>query len=104
MARPRSELQKLLREIDPDNVKAVYFQPPNGTQMVYPCILYAREGDHTLHSDNLPERTHVRYTVTVIDRNPDSAIPDKIAALPLCAYNRFFTADNLNHDVFTLYF
>lgn len=46
----------------------------------------------------------MRYTVTIIDRNPDSAIPNKVAELPLCSFNRFYTADNLNHFVYNLYF
>jgi hypothetical protein len=42
--------------------------------------------------------------VTVIDRNPDSEIPDKVAALPMTLFNRWFAADNLHHDVFNVYF
>lgn len=42
--------------------------------------------------------------VTVIDRDPDSVFAEKIAELPLCADNRFYTADNLNHFVYNLYF
>jgi len=42
--------------------------------------------------------------VTVIDRNPDSDLPGKVAELPMCTFNRFFTADNLNHDVYTIFF
>jgi hypothetical protein len=103
MVRPRSELQALLQDLD-EGVKKVYFQPPNALQMEYPCIVYEREGDHTLHSDNLPSQTHTRYTITVIDRSPDSTIPKKVAALPMSSFNRFFVADNLNHDVYTLYF
>jgi hypothetical protein len=40
----------------------------------------------------------------VIDPDPDSPIVDAVAELPLCTYDRFFTADNLNHDVFNLFF
>jgi hypothetical protein len=101
MARPRIELQNLLEETA--GVQA-YFQPPNGLKMVYPCITYERDTTDTTFADNLPYSINKRYTVTVIDRNPDSDIPDKIALLPTCVHNRFFVADNLNHDVFTLYF
>jgi len=45
-----------------------------------------------------------RYQVTVIDADPDSIIPEKIEALPMCTFDRQFTADNLYHDVFSLYF
>lgn len=100
MARPRSELQALLKTLTP----TVYFQPPNNTQISYPCIVYERSGEDVIYADNGPYRNTTKYTVTVIDRNPDSAIPKKVASLPLCAYDRFFTADDLNHDVYNLFF
>jgi hypothetical protein len=42
--------------------------------------------------------------VTVIDQNPDSPIPDRVAKLPLCSMSTFFVADKLNHDVFDIFF
>lgn len=100
MGQPRLELQELLKQITPN----VYFQPPNQLKLSYPCIIYNRDDVDVAYADNSPYRHTTRYLVTVIDRNPDSPIPDKVAELPLCAYNRFFTADDLNHDVYTLYF
>ena len=82
----------------------VYFQPPESVQMTYPCIVYVRSSIRTRHAANLPYSLHKQYTVTVIDKDPDSAIPDRIAALPLCSFDRHYTADNLNHDVFQLYY
>lgn len=70
----------------------------------YPCIIYVRDTVDVSYADNSRYRDSKRYTVTVIDRNPDSPLPDKVGELPLCSHNRFFTADDLNHDVFTLYF
>jgi hypothetical protein len=96
----RLELQSLLEAL----AENVYFQPPAGVQMQYPCIVYARDSAVTRFAGNYPYRYEKRYQVTVIDRDPDSEIPDKVAALPMCIFNRFFTADNLNHDVFNLYF
>jgi len=98
----RLELQAILTEIlETDHV---YFQPPPGLRMEYPCIVYNR-ADHLInHADDIPYKRDKRYQVTVIDRNPDSVIPDKVAQLPLCSYDRFYTADNLNHDVFQLFF
>lgn len=99
---PRLALQALLEAIvGTDNV---YFQPPSNVQIKYPCIVYKRDTAETVFADNNPYRYTKRYQVTVIDRNPDSDIPDKVAALPMCTMARFYTADNLNHDVFTLYF
>lgn len=82
----------------------VYFQPPPTLVMNYPCIVYKREYKATLFAGNRPYRHRKRYLVTVITKDPDSDIPGRIADLPLCAYDRFYTADNLNHDVFKLFF
>jgi hypothetical protein len=82
----------------------VYFQPPSNLSMQYPCIVYSRDSAETLFADNSPYRNTKRYQVTVIDRDPDSILPDKVAGLSLCSFERHFTADNLNHDVFNLYF
>lgn len=99
---PRSELQTLLSEILGTN--NVYFQPPTNIVLKYPCIVYKRDLSETKFADNLPYSNMTRYQVTVIDENPDSAIPTKVAALPLCLFVRFYTADNLNHDVFNIFF
>jgi len=82
----------------------VYFQPPETVRMEYPCIVYQRSAVITEFADDLPYNTMKRYQVTVIDPNPDSDIPDEVGALSLCAFDRFFTSDQLNHDVFSLYF
>jgi hypothetical protein len=72
--------------------------------MQYPCIVYLRDDANTKFAGNAPYTYRVRYQVTVIDTNPDSQIPNRVAGLPMCVYDRFYIADNLNHDVFTLYF
>lgn len=82
----------------------VYFQPPPNVQMAYPCIVYNRDYGDTEFASNAPYVHTTRYQVTVIDKNPDNATQEKVAMLPMCLRNRFFTKDNLNHDVFTLYF
>lgn len=82
----------------------VYFQPPPNVQMEYPAIVYARDYVQVLHADNLPHQKEKRYLVTVMDRDPDSDIPDKVGRLPKCTYDRFYAADGLNHDVFRLFF
>lgn len=103
MAQPRSDLQVLLQGILGSD-KRVYFQPPPTIQMEYPCIVYKRDFALTYFCGNKPYKYSKRYQVIVIDREPDSDIPDKIAALPMCIFDRFYTADNLNHDVFKLFF
>lgn len=82
----------------------VYFQPPASKQMVYPCIVYKRDDADTTFADNIPYYRSIRYLVTIIDPDPDSLIPGKVAALPMCTMQRAFSVASLNHDVFNLYF
>ena len=98
----RLELQALLVGIL--GTPHVYFQPPPTIQMVYPCIVYHRDYATTDFSDNKPYGYHKRYLVVVIDKDPDSTIPEKVAALPKCIFDRFYTVDNLNHDAYRLFF
>lgn len=72
--------------------------------MQYPAIVYKRDRMDTEFANNKPYKHKKRYQVTVIDRKPDSTIHEKVAELPMCTYDRFYTADNLNHDVFNLFF
>lgn len=96
----RLDLQKILENITAN----VYFQPPTNVQLQYPCIIYKRDFAETQFADNLPYSYERRYMITVIDQNPDSEIPGKVATLPKSLFNRFYTVDNLNHDVFSVYF
>jgi len=72
--------------------------------MEYPCIVYNRDDVKPEYADDQPYKLRTRYQVTIIDRDPDSPIPAKVAMLPSCRFDRFFTADNLNHDVYSLFF
>lgn len=103
MAKSRLQLQALLQSLLPDGKRA-YFQPPNGTAMSYPCIVYEWDRLDTKYANNKPYSQDRRYTVTVIDRDPDSDIPDKVAALPKSSWNRRFVSNSLNHTVFSLFF
>ena len=99
----RPQLHQLLVKTAGKDVK-VYFQPPSNVTMTYPCLVYERSKAETRFADNNPYRYTKRYTVTVIDRDPDSEIPDRVAKLPMCTHSTFFVADNLNHDIFDIYF
>lgn len=98
----RLELQTLLETIlESENV---YFQPPPSLKMQYPCIVYRRDSELAQPADNFPYSRTKRYQVIHISRDPDSTIPDRIGALSMCVFDRFYTADNLNHDVYKLFF
>lgn len=102
MAKPQSELQTLLESLD--GVAEVYFQPPGNQVLVYPCIRYERDDSFVRFADNLLYIFKKRYMVTVIDRQPDSPIPDLVEALPYSGFDRSYRSNGLNHFVFNLYF
>ena len=82
----------------------VYFQPPASVRLNYPAIIYFRKDIDNRYADDLVYKQDAAYDVTVIDRNPDSEIVVKVSQLPTCRFDRHYNADNLNHDVFTLYY
>lgn len=102
MARDRILLHSILEEALGNN--NVYFQPPPSVQLKYPCIVYQRDSANTKFANDKLYQNTLRYQVTVISRDPDATIPLRISQLQYCLYDRFYTVDNLNHDVFTLYF
>lgn len=97
---PRAQLRDILRGFTPN----VYFQPPPSVEMIYPAIVYHRSSGDTQFADNNPYTHCVQYSVIVIDSDPDSEIPNKVAMLPMCIRDRSYTVDNLNHDAFNIYF
>lgn len=96
----RLELHEILCEAL--GSRNVYFQPPESIKMKYPAIVYSRSDISNTYADDTAYLTSKEYLITVIDKNPDSEIPDRISKLPLCRFDRHYTADNLNHDVFTI--
>lgn len=81
-----------------------YFQPPASIRMQYPAIVYDLEDIENSFADDGVYSSHRKYSVAVIDSDPDSELVGKVASLPACRYSRRFKADNLNHDIFILYF
>lgn len=98
----RLNLQALFRDIL--GSPYVYYQPPASILMHYPAIVYSRKDIENTFANNGVYSQSTAYDVTVIDENPDSEIVKKISMLPMCTFDRHYVSDNLNHDVFTLYF
>lgn len=93
-----SKLQEILGS------QNVYFQPPSSIRMAYPCIIYRLQNiDEKFANDSLYARKK-RYIITIIDSNPDSVIPDKVSELQLTTFDRYYSADNLNHYVYLTYY
>lgn len=98
----RLNLQTTLEDIL--GSRNVYYQPPESVKMQYPAIVYFRNSIENNHANDSVYNQNVSYEIIVIYKDPDSEIPLAVSQLPLCKFNRRYTADNLYHDVFTLYF
>lgn len=72
--------------------------------MIYPAIVYERDRADSKFADDFAYLITRKYSLKLISRDPDESMFDAIAALPMCAHQRFFVVDNLNHDVFNIYF
>ena len=94
----QSKLEELLGS------RNVYYQPPASLVMKYPAIRYNTDVIESKFADNKKYANHTRYQVTVISKQPDHEVIQKILDLPLSSFGRHYVADNLNHDVINLYY
>lgn len=98
----RLELHDLLcRTLGSRNV---YYQPPTKIKMAYPAIVYRRNNIKDRYANGNPYTRLKAYSLTLIEHDPDSELIDKIKDLDYCAFDRHYVAENLNHDVFTIYY
>lgn len=72
--------------------------------MQYPAIVYNVDKADTKFAGNVPYTVTQRYQVTIVTRDPDTDVRAKVAALPMCIFNRWYAANNLHHYVYILYF
>ena len=98
----RLELQTVLENVM--GSEEVYFQPPASIRMTYPAIRYAIKNVDSIHANDSSYGLFTAYELTLIDFNPDTEFLRKILSLPRCKFDRFYTADNLNHWTFTIYY
>lgn len=99
MAKRRSELDQRLHSF----CDRVYFQPPNGYKLVYPCIVYDLAKTNARYADNAAYALHDMYTVKYITRDPDDPVRSEIIKMELCSSDRTYTSDNLYHHVYSLF-
>ena len=99
MAKSRSELSGVLHNL----CDKVYFQPPTGGKIEYPCIVYELERTNVRFADNAPYALYDEYLIQYITRDPDDRTRDRIIMLPLCSSERVYVNDNLYHHPFTIY-
>lgn len=94
----QKELENLL------GLRHVYYQTPETVKMEYPAIRYSKSDVDTKFANNKPYMHKNKYEITVIDRLPDNTVINELLKMPMCTYDRHYTADNLHHDILTLYY
>lgn len=82
----------------------VYFQPPENLKMKFPCIIYEHDSNDVRPANDKKYSKIRRYQVTIIDKDPDTEIPERLDELRFATFNRRFTADNMNNIVYTVYY
>lgn len=98
----RLELQSLLEELL--GSKNVYYRPPESIKMQYPAIKYSKQTIKSTHANDGKYSMKDCYQLMVIAKLPDNPVIKKLLELPYCSYDRYYVADNLNHDVLTIYY
>lgn len=100
-----AELRKILSDQYGDNCIHIYFQPPSGDRVKYPCIIYYRNSTEVDKADNRRYMSSTRYTINWIGETPSGPLIDKILdTFQFCTHDSSYVADGLNHDVFTIYY
>lgn len=85
----------------------VYFQPPPNTMISYPAFIYNRSPHWKLQADNDMYLSVGHYSLTYIDPDVEACMEMMTRLLhefQHISVERSFTSDNLNHDVYNLYF
>lgn len=98
----RLELHSLFQELlESSNV---YYQPPESIKMQYDAIRYSKKNIVSKYANDRKYSMMDCYEVIVISRLPDNPVIKKLLSLPYCSYDRHYVADNLHHDVLTIYY
>lgn len=103
----RSDVVGSLRvdQSDPDSGPYLFLELSHeGVDAIYKkkyVVLKVNIQDYISHGVYLSKR---RYTIVVIDKDPDTNLVQKVTNLPMSRFDRHFKKDNLNHYIFNVYF
>lgn len=97
----RLELHSVLQELLGSS--NVYYQPPESIKMQYDAIRYSKKTIDSKYANDRKYSLIDCYEIIVISRLPDNPVIKKLLSLPYCSYDRHYIADNLHHDVLTIY-
>ena len=97
----RLELHNLLLSIGGPNV---YYQVPSTMTIEYPAIKYSASKRENKHANDLVYHQDTSYTITIMSKDADCDIIDKISKLPKCSFDRQYIVDNIYHNIFNMYY
>ena len=100
MAKARISLSDKLKELCAN----VYFQPPGGHKLIYPCIIYSLKNFNVRHANNNSYMVHDEYEIHYITRNPDDPVIREIAKFQMCRLSRTLSSDNLHNYYYTIFY
>lgn len=100
MAGPRTELSERLHAICDE----VYFQPPTGTKLTYPCIVYSLDNLDINYADDRLYTHYNQYSITYITQDPDDSNVWRFLDIPYCSFNRRDVTDNLYHNYYRVFY
>ena len=82
----------------------VYFQPPDGFRLSYPCIIYEFSRLDTRKADNMNYFVNDVYEVTYVDSDPDNDFKKRfLQAFPNSCWGRRYVSSNRYHDSFYIF-
>lgn len=98
----RVEVQRKLESITPN----VYFQLPANVSINYPCIVYHKAPPKDIYANDQRYGSRQKYTITVMDRNPDTQIAEEIIKIfkKHVSIVNYGTVSGLNHIYLELYY
>ena len=82
----------------------VYFQPPEGFKLQYPCIVFHKKTVENIHANGKVYGQKFLFEVTVMDKDPDGDLAQTISKwskTKQIGHNRY---DNIYHDIFNIYY
>ena len=99
----RDQMQTKLESIL--GARNVYFAPPESVKLKYPCFVYKYQRFSVRKANDTAYTVTRHYEVSYISNDPDSGMIDTmLSAYPMCSHSTSFMTDNLNHEVFDVYY
>lgn len=87
---------------DPERV---HFQPSESVKLKFPCLIFKFDGYKDFFANDGRHMLREKYSVTHVYQNPEADLQEEILSSFLFAsFDRPYIADNLYHDVYTIYY